>query len=123
MTIALTDLRNIPRISQGKEWTAQQRTDILAIWQDIQRAINALNRIDPNFLPIDLASQVSGILPVANGGTNAATAAAARANLSAAQIQAPGAHTIVLAKITGGGANGSLTWNSEGVITGFVDPT
>lgn len=62
-------------------------------------------------------------VPVANGGTGANSAAGARANLSAAQIQAPGAHTITLAKITGAGANGSLTWNSEGVITGYVDPT
>lgn len=33
------------------------------------------------------------------------------------------AHTIVLLKLTGGGANGSITWNANGVITGFVDPT
>lgn len=64
------------------------------------------------------------VVPIANGGTAGSTAAAARSALSAAQIQAPGGpHTITLAKITGGGVNGSLTFTAEGVISGFVDPT
>lgn len=33
------------------------------------------------------------------------------------------AHTIMLAPITGGGTPGSITWNSDGVITAYVDPT
>lgn len=33
------------------------------------------------------------------------------------------AHTITLLKLTGGGSNGSITWNAKGVITAFVDPT
>jgi len=33
------------------------------------------------------------------------------------------AHTITLLKLTGGGTDGSITWNANGVITGFVDPT
>lgn len=40
-----------------------------------------------------------------------------------ADAQAPGAHTIPLAKLTALGTNGSLTWNAQGVITGYVDPT
>jgi hypothetical protein len=41
-----------------------------------------------------------------------------------ADAQTPGGpHTITLAKITAGGSNGSLTFNAQGVITGFVDPT
>ena len=32
-------------------------------------------------------------------------------------------HVVTLAKITTGGANGSLTFNSNGLLTGFVDPT
>ena len=64
------------------------------------------------------------VWPIANGGTNANTAAGARASLSAAQIQTPGGpHTVPLAKITGGGVDGSITFNAEGVITAFVDPT
>lgn len=64
------------------------------------------------------------VVPITSGGTGSGTAAGARTNLSAAQIQAPGGpHTVPLAKITGGGANGSLTFNAQGVITGFVDPT
>jgi hypothetical protein len=78
----------------------------------------------PSFAPVDLENDVSGELPVANGGTGGNDAASARASLDAAQIQAPGGpHTIPLAKITGGGTDGSLTFNAEGVITGFVDPT
>lgn len=41
-----------------------------------------LKWVDAAVLPIALASQVSGILPVANGGTNASTANAALANIS-----------------------------------------
>lgn len=63
------------------------------------------------------------IVPIASGGTNAATAAAARASLGAAASSGVAAHTITLAKLTGGGANGSITWNSDGVVTAFVDPT
>lgn len=33
------------------------------------------------------------------------------------------AHTITLLKLTGGGTDGSISWNANGVITGFVDPT
>jgi hypothetical protein len=33
------------------------------------------------------------------------------------------AHTITLLKLTGGGSDGSITWNADGVVTGFVDPT
>ena len=79
---------------------------------------------DPTYSAVALANDVTGVLPIANGGTSGNTAAAARAALSAAQIQAPGGpHTITLAKITGGGANGSITFTVEGVVTGFVDPT
>lgn len=44
--------------------------------------------------------------------------------ITLATIQAPGGpHTIPLAKITPGGVNGSITFNAEGVVTAFVDPT
>lgn len=33
------------------------------------------------------------------------------------------AHTITLAALTGGGTQGSITWDANGVIAGFVDPT
>jgi hypothetical protein len=79
---------------------------------------------DPTFSTVDLAAgEVTGILGIGNGGTNAVTAAAARTSLGAAAAGTPGAHTITLAKITAGGTNGSLTWNADGVITAFVDPT
>lgn len=41
-----------------------------------------------------------------------------------ATIQSPGGpHTVPLFKITPGGTDGSLTFNAEGVVTAFVDPT
>jgi hypothetical protein len=75
--------------------------------------VNALEARIPSAIPV----------PVAEGGTGSFNAAGARTNLGAAAAQTPGAHTIPLAKITGGGADGSITWNAEGVVTGFADPT
>lgn len=37
--------------------------------------------------------------------------------------QSPGAHTIILAAITGLGTQGSITWDDNGLITSWVDPT
>ena len=79
---------------------------------------------DPTYSTINLAGgEVTGILGIGNGGTGGGTATAARTALSAATAGTPGVHTITLAKLTGGGANGSITWNADGVITAFVDPT
>jgi len=73
---------------------------------------------------IDASQIQSGTLPIARGGTGAVTAANARTNLGAAQAQSPGGpHTITLAALTGGGTQGSITFNAQGVITAFVDPT
>lgn len=33
------------------------------------------------------------------------------------------ATTIVIPKLTGGGSNGSVTVNENGIVTGFVQPT
>lgn len=33
------------------------------------------------------------------------------------------AHTITLVKLTTGGTDGSITWDANGVVIGFVDPT
>ena len=46
---------------------------------------------------VDLTTQVSGILPIANGGTGASTAAAARTSLGAAAT----VHTHVVSDVTG----------------------
>lgn len=52
--------------------------------------------------------------------TNALTA---RTAIGAAQATAVGAHTITLAALTGGGTQGSITWNADGTVSAFVDPT
>ena len=57
--------------------------------------------VAPAWGKIDLTTTISGILPIANGGTNASTAASARANLSAAILGANNDITSMTA-ITGG---------------------
>lgn len=66
----------------------------------------------------------TGVLPIARGGTGAGTAAGARSSLGAAAIQSPGGPvTIPLAALSGGGTQGSITINAEGVVTAYVLPT
>jgi len=64
-------------------------------------------------------------LSVAQGGTGANAAAGARTNLGAAAAANPAitGATIPLAKITGGGTDGSITVSAEGIITAYVLPT
>lgn len=63
------------------------------------------------------------------GGTSGAvtftvtSASTFRAAIVAAIATAVGAHTIILVKITGGGVDGSLTFNNDGTIVSYVDPT
>lgn len=73
---------------------------------------------------IDLSgAEVTNILPLAQGGTGSSSGAAARAALGAAATSGIGSGSVTLAKLTPGGANGSITWNADGVITGFVAPS
>lgn len=64
--------------------------------------------------------------PITSSGTltmvvnNAATA---RSAIGAAAAQSIVGTTIPLAKITGGGVDGSITVNAEGVVTAYVAPT
>lgn len=76
---------------------------------------------DPSFAPVDLTNDVTSVLNIANGGTSANTPAAALANLGG--LAANGVSgSVTLAKITGGGANGSITY-VDGQITAVVAPT
>ena len=63
---------------------------------------------DPTYSPVVLTTDVSGILPEANGGTGTATAGFSG--------------TVTLAKLTGAGVNGSLTV-VNGKITAYTAPT
>ena len=67
-------------------------------------------------------SGTPGQLSLSVGVSNAATA---RGALNAAEKATPAitGAVIPLAKITGGGADGSLTVNAEGIVTAYVAPT
>jgi len=60
---------------------------------------------------------------IADGGTGATSSDEARTNLAAAKSGGIKAGSVTLAKITGGGSNGSISWNSDGCITSFTPPT
>lgn len=49
MSTPKVQLRGLPRLSQGDTWTAQQRADIKAIWDDLVRSVNGsiLPIVDP----------------------------------------------------------------------------
>lgn len=77
-------------------------------------------------------SSASGFSGSAVGAANTVTfaitvsnAATARSNLGAAAKASPAivGATIPLAKITGGGVDGSITVNAEGIVTAYVAPT
>jgi hypothetical protein len=60
---------------------------------------------------------------VASGGTGASTTAGALAALGGANAASISATTLTLAKITGGGSDGSLTLSAQGVVTAYSAPT
>jgi hypothetical protein len=74
-----------------------------------------------NFLATGVGMQISG--PSGSATITIVTPATFRAAIVAAVATAVGAHTITLAALTGGGTQGSISWNADGTITAFVDPT
>lgn len=83
---------------------------------------------NPSFatVPAPSASNINtGVLGQAYGGTgfNAISTSNLRDQLSVPTKITVAATTIILAKITGGGVNGSITWNADGLVTAYVDPT
>jgi len=76
--------------------------------------------------PAPSASSINtGILGQGYGGTGFSSLSTSdlRNNLNVPERITVTAHTITLAKITGGGTDGSITWNADGLITAYVDPT
>lgn len=82
--------------------------------------------INPNVNLSSVAGGSTGYQFTNSGGVatmavnNAATV---RGGIGAAAAGTPGAHTMTIPKLTGLGANGSITWNADGVVTAYVDPT
>lgn len=80
---------------------------------------------DPTYSAVILTTDVSGILPIANGGTNANNAASALTNLgtdAVVVVGGGGAGTYNFSQ-TGMGTDGSFTVNANGRITNVVAPT
>ena len=81
-----------------------------------------------NYVTVDAKGRVVGGSYVGYmlGGNNLSevtNAATARANIGAAKVGGAGTTTLTLAKITPGGVNGSISFNSDGVVVGYAQPT
>lgn len=74
-----------------------------------------------NFLATGVGMSISG--PSSGATISITNAATFRGAINAAISGAVAAHTITLAALTGGGTQGSITWNADGTITAFTDPT
>lgn len=107
---------------------SQLQVQIAAVQDALTQAGTFVGAGSSQFSPPSVTIAASGDGFTISGPSDAGTvsvtdATVARAALDAAQRQSPGAHTIMLAPITGGGMAGSITWSADGVVSGFVDPT
>lgn len=83
---------------------------------------------DSNFVGQSVPLAATGVGFTISGTSSAGViavtnAAAARSALGITLPTGVTAHTITLAKITPAGANGSITWDANGWVTAYVDPT
>ncbi len=79
---------------------------------------------DPAYAVLDLTADVGAtILPIANGGTNANSAATARASLDVAQRQAVGGGGAGTYTLFGPTTNGSITITAEGTVSSITAAT
>lgn len=109
---------------------ARLTTQIQAATDDLTQLQTYVGKGGTQFVSTDSAVSGSGVgLQLAGPGssvvitvTNAATF---RSAVSAAAKASPAivAATIPLFKITGGGADGSISVNTEGIVTAYVAPT
>lgn len=74
-------------------------------------------------IPIGVQGDTNGVNLTFSGSTLTATLSRNIATLAAAASPALTPATIPLAKITGLGADGSITVNADGIITAYVLPT
>lgn len=72
---------------------------------------------------VTLNAAGDGIEVTGNSGAGTVNVSNPSALRTAIGVAGVTAHTIVLAKITPTGTDGSITWDANGWITGYVDPT
>lgn len=106
--------------------TGSQQSVSLAAASDPLLAGSALvGAGDSNFVGQSVPITATGAGITISGPTSAATVSVTNAATlrSAIGVTGVAAHTITLAKITPAGANGSITWDANGWVTAYVDPT
>lgn len=130
-------LGEVDLIKQKLQNVSSSGTEIARLTTQVQAASDSLTQLQTfvgrgqtQFTSTDSTVAGSGVgLQLAGPGssvvitvTNAATF---RTAVSAAAKASPAivAATIPLFKITGGGADGSITVNAEGIVTAYVAPT
>ena len=124
LTTEVTDTLPVANGGTGATSTSAARTALgLAIGSDVQ-AYNANTSLLGS--SISLTTEVTGTLPVANGGTGGTTAAAARAallpsfagNAGKALVVNAGSSDVEFATVSGGG--GSTLVRGSGVLQGYT---
>lgn len=127
------DAETVPKDVVRQADLAGLRVAIQAVQDDLTQSQTFVNAGNNAFTPTDqtaLAVAGSGDGITLSGQTdsivvNVSSPAALRSAAEAARVATPAivGATITLAKITGGGTDGSLTVNSEGIITSYIVPT
>lgn len=119
---------------QGLAGTQKEVKGLKTALQAVQDALTqggtfvAFGQAQPFSETQTVSFSATGVGYSISGPSNAATitvtnATTARGAINAAVATAVGAHTITLAALTGGGTQGSISWNADGTVTAFVDPT
>ncbi len=78
---------------------------------------------DPAYSAVSLTADVTGLLPLANGGLNSNTAAGGRATINAAAIQVVGGGGAGTYTLFGPTTNGSITITAEGTVSSITAAT
>lgn len=128
----LSELQAIKSAMQGLQ---KPSAEIKGLQVQIQAAADSLTELqtfvgkgNAQFVSTSSSLSATGVGMTITGSIGSGTiaisnAATFRSAISAAQKTSVGAHTITLAKLTPAGTNGSISWNADGCVSAYVDPT